>query len=299
MSVSLAPVKNTIPSYPLLKLDGSGPCMIQVRRANGIDAHIEPAFLKPHRKDFYLFVFSQGGGSRHWVDFIPYTVRPNHFYFTVPHQVLLKEETQPLKGFSACFTEEFLQLEENRTLRRLPIIQNPASAHELELSDADMAYIGDVMDKMATEYKQGGDWQNQMLTSWLRVLVIYLSRIYNEQYGETRITENYCHLKHFQQLIAQHYETVHNVNTYAELLNLTPGYLNDVVKQQSGKTAITHIHNRLVMEAKRRLLHTDLSVKQIADELGFEDAAYFNRFFKRLTDATPIAYRQQIREKYR
>jgi AraC family transcriptional activator of pobA len=46
------------------------------------------------------------------------------------------------------------------------------------------------------------------------------------------------------------------------------------------------------------LLHTELSVKQIADELGFEDAAYFNRFFKRLTDATPMAYRQQIREMY-
>jgi AraC family transcriptional activator of pobA len=82
------------------------------------------------------------------------------------------------------------------------------------------------------------------------------------------------------------------------LLNLTPGYLNDLVKQQSGKTAISHIHNRLVVEAKRRLLHTELSVKQIADALGFEDAAYFNRFFKRLTDATPMAYRQQIREMY-
>jgi AraC-like DNA-binding protein len=154
------------------------------------------------------------------------------------------------------------------------------------------------MRKMLAEFNTGGNWHNQMLTSLLRVLVIYLSRLYSEQFGEGCLTQNYCLLKGFQELIGEHYANLHEVAAYADKLNLTPGYLNDVVKQQSGKTAITHIHNRLTVEAKRRLLHTELSVKQIADELGFEDAAYFNRFFKRINDVTPITYRQQIREMY-
>jgi AraC family transcriptional activator of pobA len=298
MPVLTAPEKNIIPSYPLVTINGGTPAMIEVHEANGVDIIIDPVFLQPHRKDYYFFAFVEQGGSRHWIDFVPYTVRPGHFYFTVPQQVHLKEETKPVKGFVAGFTEEFLLLEENRMLRQLPVIQNPAGAHEIVLSDEDIAYIADVMRKMTDEFNAGGSWQNQMLTSWLRVLVIYLSRLYNEQFGESKITQNHCLLKSFQELIGEHHAELHDVAAYANLLNLTPGYLNDVVKQQSGKTAINHIHNRLVVEAKRKLLHTDLSVKQIADELGFEDAAYFNRFFKRLTESTPMAFRQQIREMY-
>lgn len=272
--------------------------MIIVREADGTHPVIESGFLTPHRKDYYLFVFVKQGNSRHWIDFMPYTVKPDHFYFTVPQQIHLKEDVTPMQGLIACFTEEFLLLEENQMLRQLPIIQNPAGGHELVLSAEDLIYIEDVMRKMLVEFNTGGNWRNQMLTSLLRVLVIYLSRLYTEQFGEGCLTQNYCLLKGFQQLIGEHYTDLHEVTAYAEKLNLTPGYLNDIIKQQSGKTAISHIHNRLTVEAKRRLLHTELSVKQIADELGFEDAAYFNRFFKRLEGMTPIGYRQHIREMY-
>ncbi|HLZ87122.1 MAG TPA: AraC family transcriptional regulator, partial [Puia sp.] len=59
------------------------------------------------------------------------------------------------------------------------------------------------------------------------------------------------------------------------------------------------IHARLLVEAKRHLLHTELSVKEVADGLGFEDPAYFNRWFKRMTGNTPIGYRAEIRAIYR
>jgi AraC family transcriptional activator of pobA len=297
MPVLTAPEKSIIASYPLLNTDGT-PAMIQVRESDGVEVIIDPGFLQPHRKDYYLFAFVQEGSNRHWIDDVPYTVKHGHFYFTVPPQVHLKEETCPMKGLVAYFTDEFLSLEENRMLRQLPIIQNPAGGHELVLTEADRVFIEDIMRKMLAEYNNGGDWHNQMLTSWLRVLVIYLSRLYAEQLGEHCITQNYCLLKGYQQLISEHYINTHDVAAYADLLNISPGYLNDVIKQQSGKTAITHIHNRLVVEAKRRLLHTELSVKEIADDLGFEDAAYFNRFFKRLAGDTPISYRHKIREMY-
>jgi len=298
MSLSIVPEKSIIPSYPLVALNGDKPTMIAVHEANGIDVTIDPAFLLPHRKGYYFFAFVEEGGSRHWIDFMPYTISPGHFYFTIPQQVHLKEESKPMKGFVACFTEEFLLLEENRMLRQLPVIQNPADAHEIVLSAEDRVYIKDVMHKMTLEFNAGGSWQNQMLSSWLRVLVIYLSRLYTGQFGDSNINKSHYLLKNFQELISERHAELHDVAAYASLLNLTPGYLNDVVKQQSGKTAISHIHNRLVVEAKRKLLHTDQSVKQIANELGFEDAAYFNRFFKRLADRTPIAFRQQIREMY-
>ncbi len=297
MTLLAAPEKPLITRYPLLNAAGQ-PAMIEVRESDGYETVIDPGFLLPHRKDYFLVALVEEGNSRHWIDDVAYTVKPGNLYFTVPQQIHLKEEICPMKGFVAYFTEEFLLLDENRILRDLPLIQNPAAAHELVLSRSDFAYLADVMKKMAAEYTHGGDWNNQMLTSWLRVLIIYLSRLYVQQYGEGCITTSHCLLKSFQQLISEHYADTHDVAAYANMLNISPGYLNDVIKQQSGKTAITHIHNRLAVEAKRRLLHSGLSVKQIADELGFEDAAYFNRFFKRLTDNTPAAYRQRIREMY-
>ncbi|MBD1394389.1 AraC family transcriptional regulator [Mucilaginibacter glaciei] len=290
--------KAILPIYPLIQYNSTKPSMIEVRESDGQDITLDPGFLESHRKDFYLFVLVEEGASRHWVDFVLYNTKPGHFYFSNPQQVILKEEIKPTKGFVTCFTEEFLMLEENRMLRQLPVIQNPAGAHELVLTAADAAYLKDVMGKMAAEFKSDETWHNQMLTSWLRVLVIYLSRLYTEQFGEEMITQNHCLLKSFQQLIGGQYADTHDVAAYARQLNISPGYLNDVIKQQSGKTAISHIHNRLIVEAKRRLLHTELSVKQIADELGFDDAAYFNRFFKRLVNCTPAAYRLQIREMY-
>lgn len=61
--------------------------MIAVHEANGIDVTIDPAFLLPHRKGYYFFAFVEEGGSRHWIDFMPYTISPGHFYFTIPQQV--------------------------------------------------------------------------------------------------------------------------------------------------------------------------------------------------------------------
>ncbi|MEO3408357.1 helix-turn-helix domain-containing protein [Mucilaginibacter sp. CAU 1740] len=300
MAVLTAPEKPIIPTYTLAQNNGDSNAMIYVRNAGGEcgEYKLDPAFLQPHRKDYYLFVLIKSGANRHWIDFMPYTVKADTFYFTVPQQVHLKEHTGPTDGLMVSFTDEFLQLEDNHMLRALPIIQNPAAAHEIQLTPEDVAFIDDTMRKMLAEFNTESTWRNQMLASWLRVLVIYMSRLYSEQYNETCVTLNYCLLKSYQKLIGEHYQTLHDVAAYAEKLNLTPGHFSEVIKQQSGKTAITHIHERLIVEAKRRLLHTELSVKQIADELGFEDAAYFNRFFKRLADTTPIAYRQQIREMY-
>ncbi len=67
---------------------------------------------------------------------------------------------------------------------------------------------------------------------------------------------------------------------------------------QSGRPAIKHIHERLVLEARRLLFHTDNSLKEIGFDLGFSDASYFNRFFKRETGVTPAGYRSNIRKMY-
>jgi AraC family transcriptional activator of pobA len=327
MSVVSSPEKKDVPVYSLLQNSQAGHSMLEVVRAGGVAGsaqgaaqgaaagvvYRDPGFLIPHRKDYYLLVFVIKGDSRHWVDFVPYTLQPGTFYFTTPHQVHLKEEMKPMEGIIVRFSYEFLQLEENRMLARLPVILNPADGHVLQLTGRDILYSEELLWRMLAEFNGKGPWRNHMLAALLQELLIYLSRLYQEQYGNMSQAGSdplqvgagapappaRSVLRELQSLINLHYRKKHDVTSYAVLLNLTPDYLNDLIKQQSGKTVLTHIHHRLMVEAKRLLLHTEYSIKEIAGQLGFADAAYFNRFFRRMADATPVQYRVQIREMYR
>ncbi|WP_338869299.1 helix-turn-helix domain-containing protein [Spirosoma sp. SC4-14] len=295
----VAPDKEVgIPTYSLQQSSSLGNRIFEIVESKGEVRRHRSNFLIPHRKDFYFLCLVRDGSSRHWVDFVPYTLQPNTFYFAVPHQIQVKEATKPMDGIMLSFTEEYLQLEENRSLRQLPIIQNPDNGHELTLTSENRQFLDDLLQKILVEFNSSHSWRNSMLQSYVSVLLIYLSRLYVEQIQLVRVSPDRRLLNEFRAYIESHYSQLHQVADYADLLNITPGHLNDRIKQQSGKTAIGHIHERLVLEAKRLLLHTDLSAREIAWQLGFEDAAYFHRFFKRLTGETPTAFRTAIREMY-
>lgn len=256
-------------------------------------------FLVPHRKDYYMFVLVRNGSSRHWIDTTRYTLKESTLYITAPWHVQVKEKTNPLEGIILSFTEEFLNMDESKVLHQLPVIQNPFNAHELSLQPQDFLFIEDILTKMWVEYQVRNEWRHTMLISYLRVLSIYTSRLYTEQFERTAGTNERKLLHTFKHLINEQFSELHQVADYAQLINKSAGYLNEVIKQQSGKTAIEHIHERILLEAKRKLLHTEFSIKEIAYGLGFEDVAYFTRFFKRLTDQTPAAFRQATREMYK
>ncbi|GAB3036972.1 helix-turn-helix domain-containing protein [Spirosoma pulveris] len=254
--------------------------------------------LVPHRKDHYLFVFIRRAGSRQWIDMTPYLLKNNTIYFTGPEHIIVKEEFTQLWSTGIAFTKEFLSLQENGSLSRLPLIQNPYNGHELMLTPADVDFVEDMLAKINAEYQRPNEWQQRMLTAYLTVLLTYLSRLYTEQFNSKPFSTDNLLLKKFQARIDEKFRELHQVSEYASLLNVSAGYLSEVVKAQSGKPAIVHIHERLVLEARRLLFHTQQSLKEIAFDLGFSDASYFNRFFKRETDLTPAEYRASIREMY-
>lgn len=254
--------------------------------------------LVPHRKDHYLLVLIRRAGSRQWIDMTPYILKDNTIYFTGPNQIIVKEEFKQLWSTGIAFTGEFLSFQENASLSKLPLIQNPQSGYELLLTEADINFVEDMLARINIEYQQPSEWQQRMLSAYLTVLLTYLSRLYTEQYKESDTSVDKLLLKKFQAKINECFRELHEVGDYASLLHISAGYLSEVVKIQSGKPAIKHIHERQVMEARRLLFHTNSSLKEIAYDLGFSDASYFNRFFKRETGVTPAGYRASIRKMY-
>ncbi len=287
-----------IPKYAFEPDAETGNTMFRINRNDCVVNYKKSDFLVPHRKNYYFMAFVKQGNSRHWIDTIPYTVRPNAFYFTIPHQVHLKEVTEPFSGISLSYTEDFLAMDESNSLKNLPVIQNPDNGHELVLSDQDLIFIDDLLEKIFAEYNSKNEWQHNMLLAYMKVLLIYLSRLYTEQFTHQEQSPGRLLLKKYLAKIDEAYSNNHEVADYADMLNISPGHLSELIKEQSGKPAIIHIHERLIVEAKRLLFHTDYAVKEIAFHLGFEDASYFNRFFKRLTETTPANFRTTIREMY-
>ncbi|TDQ11830.1 AraC family transcriptional regulator [Pedobacter metabolipauper] len=258
----------------------------------------ESDLLLPHRKDHYLFVFMRRGGTRHWIDMIPYELKDNTAYLLRPNQIIVKEGTDELWSTGIAFTREFLSLQENASLNQLALIQDSEHPLELPLSESDVGFVEDMLTRINAEYQVRSEWQQRMLTAYLTLLFTYISRIYQAQHKNSVPSFEKQLIKTFHTRINECFHELHEVADYASLLNISAGHLSETVKTQSGKPAIKHIHERLILEAKRLLFHTGNSLKEIAFELGFSDASYFNRFFKRETGATPNEYRINTRKMY-
>ena len=291
--------ETAIAKYPFEPDKIIGNKMFRIHKNDGIVDYRRLGFLVPHRKDYYFLAFVKKGSNRHWIDMMPYTLKPDTFYFTVPNQVHLKEVSEPLTGISISFSEEFLALDNTGTLKNLPLILNPHNGHELRLSSTDLQFIEDLLEKIHNEYYKKEGWQQPMLVAYMSVLLIHLSRLYTEQFMDTEVSANRKILKAYLANIELSYKEKHDVAAYAGMMNISAGHLSELIKEQSGKPAIVHIHERITLEARRLLLHSELSIKETAFALGFEDDSYFSRFFKRLTGLTPVQYRKSIREMYR
>jgi AraC family transcriptional regulator, transcriptional activator of pobA len=113
---------------------------------------------------------------------VPYLLKDNTIYFTGPNHVIVKEEFKQLWSTGIAFTPEFLSLQANASLDKLPLIQNPHDGHELLLSDVDVMFVEDILGKLRVESQRPGEWQQRMLTAYLAVLLTYLSRLYSAQY---------------------------------------------------------------------------------------------------------------------
>ena len=286
-----------VPVYNLEPDDVAGNRNFRVYNYDG-SLPSQSDLLIPHRKDHYLIVFIRRARSRQWIDMAPYIIKENTIYFTGPNQIIVKEGFEQLWSTGIAFTKEFLSFQENASLSKLPLIQNPQNGHELSLTEADILFIEDILAKINVEYQRPSEWQQRMLAAYLTVLLTYLSRLYTEQFTHNDTSADKLLLKDFQARINECFRELHEVGDYASLLHISAGHLSEVVKMQSGKPAIKHIHERLILEARRLLFHTNNSLKEIAFDLGFSEASYFNRFFKRETGATPADYRHTIRKMY-
>jgi AraC-like DNA-binding protein len=168
----------------------------------------------------------------------------------------------------------------------------------LHLSDKEKGILYECVQKIQTELQENIDVHSQyIIISTIELLLNYCSRFYGRQMI-TRSHTNKSIVAQIEGILAKCFsETKVNeqglptVKYLAEHIHLSPSYLSDLLKKETGKNAQEHIHFYLIEEAKNYLLNTNKNINEIAHHLGFEYPQYFNKLFKQKTGQTPMEYR--------
>ncbi len=147
---------------------------------------------------------------------------------------------------------------------------------------------------IGNELAEANEFQEEIIISQLKTLLLYASKVKLHQFGEVNLAQMSSLVIDFQNLLDQEYEKQHHVQFYSDQLNISPKGLNKAVKKDLGRTVSEMIKEKLIIEAKRELYTTSLSIKEIAFKLGFEDPAYFSRFFKKETSRSPKEYAELL-----
>lgn len=176
------------------------------------------------------------------------------------------------------------------------------SVHEaLFLSEKEETTIISMMQSMEQEYRANIDkFSQDIIIAQLELLFNYADRFYHRQFI-TRKISNHNILNRLEEILGAYFNSdtllkkgLPTVQYVADTLNVSPGYLSAMLKMLTGQSTQQHIHDKLIEKAKEKLSTTDLSVSEIAYELGFEHPQSFSKLFKTKTKVSPLEFRQSF-----
>ncbi len=240
----------------------------------------------PHRHTFYEIVYVTGGHGAHVLDSAQRPLEPPQLCVIAPGQVHHWESAVELTGHVVLFNEDFLlsRSQDAAALRTLSAGPGHAPGNQSGPIEALLA-------DMEGEYRALQPGYHQLLRASLHILILRALRTCSP--AERLATRNRATeaTADFTRLVALPGGTRRSVESYAQELGISPGHLQTLVRQATGLTPGGLIRRQRTLEAKRLLVGTELTVRQVAAMVGVEDPAYFCRFFRRETGMSPGEFR--------
>lgn len=249
----------------------------------------------PHRHDYYAIYYIIEGTGTHTVDFMEYEIQNRQLYFLLPGQMHKLEFTSKPKGFIVSYSEQFLisNAIPDYLINDIYLFNDYGQSPPLPIHESSAAIYLSLFEQMELFSASLEKYTHDAVGALVKLLLIQSNNhcsLKKEENPQLLETTNHL-LRSFKQLLNKHYVEHHMVNDYADMLAVTPDYLNKTVKSITGKSAKDHIQSKLITEAKRWLLFTNQSNKELAFSLGFEESAHFNNFFKKNTGMTPTEFK--------
>ncbi len=250
---------------------------------------------KPHRHDYYTVLLVKEAEGKHVVDYQTYAFATNQVHFVSPGQVHQVTTPSRPSGWVITFSRDFLM--ENRIpesfISNINLFQQFGNTPPLEIDDTTLAKLTRIIDEMQECMPDGLLYRTRALGALLQLFLIYCNNsctLNPAQLDEEN--SGVCMLRDFKDLVSSKFNSWHKVSDYASEIHISSKHLSHTVKMLTGKTAKEIIQDRLALEAKRLLLHTELNIKEIGYSLGFEEPLHFSGFFKKQVGTSPTAFRE-------
>lgn len=183
----------------------------------------------------------------------------------------------------------------------LPLVEDSAqtmgtrlltSPHCHLLEHDDHLFMTSLFERLWLDYQGREEGRDAMLASLVKVLLIWLHRRERETSGiRSSLDRGEEYVARFLELLEQHFREHWPIERYASQLKISTPHLNSLCRRLCHQSALQMVHQRLVLEAKRCLVYTSMTVSEVSDSLGFTEPAYFSRFFKRYTGVPPREFR--------
>lgn len=245
-------------------------------------ADIEQKNTQPRRLASYFIVLVESGTITYKLDLQEITITDGQLIFAMPNQVFTPPtKADNLKYFKVLFDENTLALLPQQFL----FLANPLNAQTINFDDPARQRITknfEILNQILHIDNQPPDIE--IVLAYLNSLLVELNIAYFKNKEQTNVLNaNLSKFIEFKLVVETHLTQQPSINAIAEKLALTTNSLYRIVKQYSGTSPKDFLTNRLMIEAQRKLHYSNLSVKELAYDLGFNDPDYFSRLFKKCT----------------
>jgi AraC family transcriptional regulator, transcriptional activator of pobA len=252
---------------------------------------------KEHAHDFYsIILFTRGSGSVK-VNNDSYTIQPQTICIVAPNQMHSFEELENVEGTIFFFCQDFY-VEEFSFIRLLNVFSYTSQTGTnvcnpcIGLTDKEYSPINNVISSIQSEYELYTPSNNSavIIRSHLNIMLLKLSELYENKSGKSNNNDSIL-IHSLSHLVDSYFIKEQQLGFYTSACNISENQLNDICHKHFNCSMKKILQNRLMLEARKLLLSSDLSVSEIAYKLNFEDNSYFNKVFKSKTGLTPKRFR--------
>ncbi len=255
--------------------------------------------------DYYSISIKRGLNGKMRYGQQEYDFDEGVMYFMAPNQVLSvevdKNSTAIPSGWILLIHPDFLwNTVLAKNIKRYEYFDYSVN-EALFLSEKEEATINNIIKNIQQEYHANIDkFSQDIIISQIETLLNYAERFYHRQFI-TRKKASHQILDRLEQVLTNYFDSddllekgLPTVQYISEILNTSPAYLRGLLKELTGQSTQQHIHEKLIEKAKEKLSTTELSVSEIAYELGFEHSQSFSKLFKSKTNFSPLEFRQSF-----
>ncbi|MBP2616576.1 helix-turn-helix domain-containing protein [Chryseobacterium jejuense] len=287
-------MKHTIPTYDLSDISKH---RFHIKRMDQHTYHTESILMDKgiHRDSHYIFTFMESGHVKMMVDFNIIEAKDSTIFCVLPGQVHQGFLMNKVNGWFVAIKSDLVPDSVRSVFEESMEGIRPLAVEKtwVEKFNNVAAILHTFYTEEMLASKEGFLVIQSLLHSFIGMFAfIYSKENYSQAIGENRSLQL---TREFKIMVRQGYKTMKSPSEYAEKLNISRGYLTEAIREVTGKSAQHWIHQEILIEAKRLLAFTHLTVKEIAYELGYNDHTYFSRLFSKLEDQSPSQFRHSSR----